>query len=40
MGTGNGTLAERRKAIGAKVGAWTIDAESGEKKFVYGKETD
>ena len=30
------TEAERQKAIDANVGHWQIDAETGERNFVYG----
>ena len=29
---------ERKKAIDAGVGRWVIDAKTGEKEFVYGRE--
>ena len=32
-----GARAEQQKAIAAGVGRWTVDQETGERRFVYGK---
>ena len=44
IGVGTGlslaTGIEQQKAIDASVGHWSIDAESGEREFVYGETTD
>lgn len=37
VGCDTGRHTERNKAIEAGVGAWKIDARTGESKFEYGK---
>lgn len=38
IGIGYGTGATRHEAISAGVGRWTIDAETGERQFVFGQQ--